>query len=416
MTRGIHIAYVCADRGVPIGGHKGASLHVAELVRALGERGAEVRILAARVADGSGGTPANVVDVGGSRSARRTRQALSRGEGTLVSPVAAAETAAVLFNLDMSRALEKLHAAWRIDAVYERCSLWSHSAGAFARANGLPHLVEMNAPLPAEQKRYRALENESLAAAIESHTLTMADRVIVPSAALRTYAVSRGAAEHAVHVVANAADPARFRPSRRGRDRARDEFTIGFLGSLKPWHGLDDLARAFRRLHRSWKGYRLLVVGDGPLREDVQRRFAEWGLAHAVTFTGAAAHEEVPALLARMDVAVAPYPKDAPDYFSPIKIFEYMAAGTPIVASRVGQIAEVLKHRRSALLHRPGAIAEIAASIGELRRRPELAVKLSRTARQELVRRYTWKRNATRVLALVRTARRTAGAGKKRAR
>lgn len=406
MKAPLHVAYVCCDRGVPIGGHKGASLHVAELVRALGGRGAEVQVLAARTAEACNGTlhGATVVDVGGARAARRTREALLQSPAA-ARPAAAAEAAAVLLNQDFARALERLHRHWRIDAIYERFSLWGFAAAGFARANAIPHILEVNAPLPEEQKRYRELENEALACALESHVLASASRVLVPSAALVPYAVSRGAGERAVHVVPNAADPARFRPARKGAAR-KDTFTIGFVGSLKPWHGLDELTRTFRRLHRGWRGYRLLVVGDGPLRAEMEERLRGWKLGDAVTFTGAAGHEQVPQWIARMDVALAPYPADAPTYFSPIKIFEYMAAGVPIVASRVGQIAEVLKHRRSALLHEPGAVAEIAACIEELRRRPALSAKLAREARAELVRNYTWKKNAARVVTQIRAARR----------
>ncbi len=409
MKEPLHIAYVCCDRGVPVGGHKGASLHVAELVRALGAGGAEVQVLAARTADGCGDElhGATVLDVGGSRAARRTREALLKGPAAAASPAAAAEAAAVLLNQEFARALERLHRHWRIDAVYERYSLWGFAASGFARANGIPHLLEVNAPLPDEQKRYRELENEALARSLEAHAFASAGRVLVPSAALVPYAVSRGATRRAVQVVPNAADPARFRPARRRRD-ATDTFTIGFVGSLKPWHGLDELAKAFRRLHRGWRGYRLLVVGDGPLRAEMEEQLRGWKLGDAVTFTGAADHDQVPEWIARMDAALAPYPADAPTYFSPIKIFEYMAAGVPIVASRVGQISEVLKHRRSALLHAPGAVAEIAACVDELRRRPALSAKLAKQARAELVRGYTWKKNAARVVAQIRAVQREA--------
>ena len=74
-----------------------------------------------------------------------------------------------------------------------------------------------------------------------------------------------------------------------------------------------------------------------------------------MTITGAVAHEAVPRYLAEMDVGVAPYPDLPTFYFSPLKIFEYAAARVPIVASAVGQIAEILVHRKSALLHPPGA-------------------------------------------------------------
>ncbi|MBI5506020.1 MAG: glycosyltransferase family 4 protein [Deltaproteobacteria bacterium] len=410
-ARNVHIAYVCADRGVPIGGHKGASLHVAELVRALGERGAAVHILGMRVAETAGATlcGADITDVGGSRSARHAREAVLRAHGAEQSPAQATEAAAVLFNQDLARALERLHKQWRIDAVYERYSLWSFAAAGFARAHGVPYLLEVNAPLRDEQKRYRSLENPALAASLEHYIFSCADRLMVPSSILIPYVTTHGTTKKAARVVPNAADPARFRPELRRKAAASKtcgEFVIGFVGSLKPWHGLGDLARVFRRLHRGYGGYRLLVVGDGPLRAELEEELRRYGLLDAVTMTGAADHDRVPEHLAMMDVALAPYPRDAPTYFSPIKIFEYMAAGVPIVASRAGQIAELLSHRRTAMLHRPGAIGEIAASIDELRRRPALADKLARQARQALVRGYTWKRNATRVLTMIGEVRR----------
>lgn len=414
MKKRPHIAYVCADRGVPVGGHKGASLHVAEMVRALLQRGADVTVLAARVADAAAAAyaGATVVDVGGGRSARRAREALLQPAGG----AATAEAGSVLLNQDFTRALDKLHRSTPVDAVYERYSLWNFAAAGFARTNDLPFLLEVNAPLRDEQKRYRELVNEPLAASLEQWMLAGSDRVLVPSAALVPVLAARGANPKSVVVVPNAADPSMFRAplrdaaagrkartARTGRTSrtapdAREEFVIGFVGSLKPWHGLDDLARAFRRLHRSWKGYRLVIVGDGPMREPLESQLRSWGLDSAVTFTGAVGHGEVPRWVAGFDVAVAPYPKDAPLYFSPIKIFEYMAAGVPMVASRCGQIGEILHHRRTALLHAPGAIGEMADAIAQLRLHPALGPKMAKAARQVLVRDHTWTKNAARVL------------------
>ena len=107
-----------------------------------------------------------------------------------------------------------------------------------------------------------------------------------------------------------------------------------------------------------------------------------------------------------MDVAVAPYPKLAGFYFSPLKVYEYMAAGRPIVASSVGQVADVLTHRRTALLHPPGSVRKLVEHVEELRRRPQLRERLGRDARRLASKRFTWDRNAARVLAMIATLRR----------
>ncbi|MFQ5667445.1 MAG: glycosyltransferase family 4 protein [Candidatus Binatia bacterium] len=406
MSAPVHIAYVCADRGVPVGGRSGASTHVSELTRALVARGAELRIVAVRTRTAEG-TPqaAPVIDLNAERLTRTMRHAVFTGAAR--AQVGAAEVYSLLLNQALSRALERLHRSWRVDAVYERYSLWGYAAAGFACAARLPYLLEVNAPLRQEQRRYRVLENASAAKTIESYLFRMADYVLVPSTQLRTYVTSRGAPPHRVRVVPNAADPARFRRSAPSAARPKGaEFVVGFVGSLKPWHGLDVLVRTFRRLHRLSPAYRLLIGGEGPLRNELGRTLRRYGLQDAVTFCGEVNHEQVPALLARMHVAVAPYPRVAGFYFSPIKVFEYMAAGVPVVASDIGQLGEVLEHRKTALLHRPGAVDQMVAHIERLRRHPALAAQLARQARRLVCRRFTWQRNAGRVLALIAETRR----------
>src|SRR5438876_10001310 len=113
-----------------------------------------------------------------------------------------------------------------------------------------------------------------------------------------------------------------------------------------------------------------------------------------------------------MDVAVAPYPRLSDFYFSPLKIYEYMAAGVPIVASAIGQITEILTHRRTALLHPPGGVRKMVEHIAELRDRPRLRARLAREARRLAVKRFSWDRNAARVLAMVETLRRQVREGR----
>src|SRR5207244_963195 len=142
-----------------------------------------------------------------------------------------------------------------------------------------------------------------------------------------------------IHVVPNGVNPDRFPenlaatcPSLPG------VFTVGFVGSLKPWHGLPVLVEAFDLLHWVDNNTRLLIVGDGPERAGLEAELKARGLLSAVHFTGAVDPAEVPGLLASIDAAVAPYASRASFYFSPLKVYEYMAAGLSVVASKVGQL------------------------------------------------------------------------------
>src|SRR5204863_9566725 len=135
-----------------------------------------------------------------------------------------------------------------------------------------------------------------------------------------------------VHVVPNGVNPERFPPDLKpSLPAASGTFTVGFAGSMKPWHGLGTLLEAFARLHASNRDSRLLLVGDGAGREPLAAEASSRGLGQTVQFTGAVAPAEVPGLLASMDVGVAPYPRMANFYFSPLKVYEYMAAARPVV-------------------------------------------------------------------------------------
>jgi glycosyltransferase involved in cell wall biosynthesis len=123
-------------------------------------------------------------------------------------------------------------------------------------------------------------------------------------------------------------------------------------------------------------------------------------LLEATRFTGAVAPEAVPGLLASMDVAVAPYPRLAHFYFSPLKVYEYMAAGLPVVASRIGQLAQVLRHEVDGLFCPPGDAHALAAALERLRAEPALRRRLGLAARAKVLREHTWEAVARRILGL----------------
>jgi glycosyltransferase involved in cell wall biosynthesis len=161
-----------------------------------------------------------------------------------------------------------------------------------------------------------------------------------------------------------------------------------------------ELAQAIKLVPRE-APLKFLLVGTGKLKSEMEQAIREAGLIDRVIFTGSVAHDRVPALLDACDILVSPHIPlaDGSDFFgSPTKLFEYMAMGKGIVASRLGQIGDVLSHEETALLVEPGDPNQLAEAIVRLSDSPELRARLGANARQLAVERYTWRHNAQRVL------------------
>ncbi len=134
---------------------------------------------------------------------------------------------------------------------------------------------------------------------------------------------------------------------------------------------------------------RFLFVGDGALHGEVKQMLRAENERGRVIFKGAVSHKEVPGLLDACDILVSPHIPLAAgaDFFgSPTKLFEYMAMGKGIVASRLGQIGEVLDHEKTALLVEPGNVQELSDAIIHLAESRELRETLGTTARQVAIR------------------------------
>jgi glycosyltransferase involved in cell wall biosynthesis len=201
-------------------------------------------------------------------------------------------------------------------------------------------------------------------------------------------------------VVPNGVDTKRFHPAVEPErvDGLNDRFIVGFTGSFKPWHGLDTLLETFRLLLERSAKYHLLLVGDGPLRSWIEGYIRGARLQKRVTITGWLPYKRLPSVIQRMAVAVAPFAANEEFYFSPLKLFEYMAVGKPVVASRLGQIERVIRPGVTGLLARPGDARDWADKIERLRRDLALRKKLGLAATQEAAR-HTWEQNARRVTA-----------------
>ena len=422
------VAYVSTDPGVPVFGSKGASVHVQAVVRELLRRSIEVHLVTARL---GGDLPRGLQGVVVHELPRITgTPGREREESARRSARAAADV------------LARVHSDTPLDLVMERYSLWSDAAMTWARACGVPGVLEVNSPLVDEQAQHRVLADRVGAEAIARRAFDAADSVIAVSEPVARWVLDRTDNRN-VTVVPNGVDTRYIRPGlegrpqaashldqrgepraashldqrgepraashldRRGEPRAASHldqqtpFVIGFVGTLKPWHGVEVLVEAFARLARTDDGTRLRLVGDGPQRAAIAAQAERLGVADRVDLVGAVAPERMPEELARMDLAVAPYPQLPDFYFSPLKLYEYLAAGLPVVASDIGPVGEVLDGGHLGVLVTPGDMTELAAALAGLRSDAALRAELGDLGRRAAVSRRDWSLVVSRILTTV---------------
>ncbi len=376
----MRIVYVTADRGIPVFGAKGASIHIQEMMRAFAKLGHDVRAVTARRGSED---PTDLIVEEVAQAAQGTERADK-------------ERAAMVQGEAIESRLLTLYQDWPFDLIYERYSLWSAAGCRAAKKLGVPVVTEVNAPLVEEQQAFRSLVCRTDARAIENEILSTSSALVGVSQQMATYLKDAGADAERVFVIGNAVDTEHFQPMVEVTHLPsvpREAFVVGFTGSLKKWHGVDTLLEAFRCFYAIEPSAHLLICGDGPKRGWIEGFIEGAGLVDAVTLTGWVAHKMLPGLIARMDIATAPYPEADEHYFSPLKLFEYLAMGRPIVASDIGQTAELLSGSRAAVLLPPGNAKALTTAMQQLKQDPLRRCQMSAAARSEGVR-HDWIRNA----------------------
>lgn len=293
------------------------------------------------------------------------------------------------------------------DLYHEHNGLLSIGTALACKRSGKPYILTFSADPFLEYellgKPLRGIRN--VVARYEMRfTFQQARFILCVSEAAKAHLISVWqVAPERIVVMQNGVDVSLFAPSTK-RDAVRrslgfsEQFVIGFTGSFQHWHGLDKLVDSFARLRTNIPQAHLLLVGDGPARPDLEAKIDRLGLQECSTITGYVAQTQVPDMLAVMDVVTAPYPQLPQElWFSPLKLFEYMAAGKAIVASKAGQISTVIDHRHTGLLVEPGNIDELASSILYLYQNPDQRLKMGSNARKQAVAHHSWEQYVQRL-------------------
>lgn len=392
----MRILYSAIDQQVP--GTKGGSTHVRAVAEGLAALGHEVHVA---TRPGEAGFPG--VD--------------SRVQWhAIAAPFGRAQ-----LRLGRRRAMRRLARAVAPAVVIERYHNFGGEGLLAAREVGARTMLEVNAPVidyPGSPKRLvdRLLIAEPMRRWREWQCRA-ADVIVTPTRAILPAWVP------AAKIIETewGADTQRFRPrpeitpmtaglpagllapapeARDGRSGRR--IVVIFVGAFRTWHGVHHLLRAMTQLQaRGREGFHAVLIGDGPERPRAEAQIARDALDN-VTLLGSRPHDEIPGYLAAADIGIAPFDVDAHAplaltfYWSPLKVFEYMAAGLPVVAPDIPRLRAIIRPDEDGLLYdaaRPDALADALDCLTDPARRQAMGA----AARSRVVQHFSWTAHCERL-------------------
>lgn len=246
-------------------------------------------------------------------------------------------------------------------------------------------------------------------ARLQTQVITRVGSVIAITPKLRDDLIKqRGAVPDRIMVAHDGIRKSRF-ANAPDRDSAREQigwdkslFIVGFVGRLK-MIGMDKGVGTLVQALAQVEGAHLALVG-GPddMAEQLRHHWLELGLPESqFLYVGHVAPHEVPRYLSAFDVCAMPHPHTTQFayYTSPLKLFEYMASYSAIVASDLPAWADVVKDGETALLVPPSDVNVLAEAIGRLKDNPDLRTQLAQNAYQTVMSRYTWSARAEAILS-----------------
>ena len=373
-------------------GHGAEGIHIASMVNAFKKLDNEVKVFSL-----IGEDPHN-------RSSKAKKwENISR-----VMPKFAYEAMAIAYNVVGYFRVRKIISEFRPDFVYERYSTHCFSGILACRRKRIPHILEVNSPLSYEQKNFQGekrLLTSYLAQKTEAWICKNSSATCTVSSPLRDYLIEQlRVPVNKLHVLPNGADIKLFNKG-CSHNRIREKYNlgnkivIGFTGEFKPWHGLDNLIYSFASCNAQFPQTFLLLVGDGPSKDEMLSIISNNKLQNKVAITGKIDHSEIADYIDAMDIAVSPH---ATFYASPMKLMEYMAMSCAVLAPRMANIEDIITDGKDGLLFSPGDRHHLTVTLMQLIEDATMRGKIGKAAREKVENSMTWEYNAERVIQLAK--------------
>lgn len=398
-ARALNVLMVAANLRIP--GPTGGAVHQLELVRALTRKGHRIYLVAMKPEE------------------------YPHCPGLIYLPIPYVRRQVLAPVLTLAALLRCLLAlmSYEIDVIHDRMYLLGGAGTIAGLLFGKRKVVQADGNW-VESTDYAPLRCPPVRALIDlwiSAVLKNADAIMAVSRALKRVLVEAyGVPPQKIKVVPNGVDVEKFNPKLRELYRAEkdsDEIRLVYVGEIAPWHGLDVVIECLPKVLRRFPNVKLIIVG-GPAKElqysrerhsyveQLKRKVERLGLSDKVVFTGYVPHDEVPRILATCDIALCLFTKEGGRYsfgFSPLKLFEYMAMGLPVISTDVEWIREIVEEGRSGFLipienmRNPMSISE---AFIPLLANSSLRESVGRAARRICETKYSWDTITTKIVYL----------------
>ncbi|MCM2681479.1 glycosyltransferase family 4 protein [Echinimonas agarilytica] len=360
----------------------GQYVHIEEIINSLTKQGHDIVMVAPEVAEGS--------DFGSS--------------GGWVDDLKAKLPGFVYELLEFAYAFYdffKLAAAiikHKPDVIYERYNLFLPSGIWASKLFKVPLILEVNAPLYQERKKFNGISLDALAKWTQQYCWNQADITLPVTNVLADSLREVNVPEHRIDVIANGINLDSFGEVTAAPNlpiNLAGKLVIGFVGFCREWHGLDRVLDTMAAMNNP--NLVFIVIGDGPAIEPLKQQAQALGLSDQMHATGLVSRADMPKYLNTIEIALQP---DVVAYASPLKMIEYLAMGKVILAPNSPNIKELLTHEDNALLfdiETPASFGEGLAKLCEdATLREQLAIRAAETITEKKL---TWDSNAERIVA-----------------
>ena len=303
-----------------------------------------------------------------------------------------------LITLSLARRLDKS----KVDFIFERYAIFAISGAFLAKRWCRPFVVEVNYTSCSSLVRERSRLLKPLAKRLDRYIFTRATGLVAVSSYLKQHLIFEyGVAPERIVVLPNAADPEVFDMAKVNPPATLANFQgkiIGFVGGFYPWHGIDLLLQAFQLMAKRVPEARLLLIGDGPMLPAIRAQSVAMGLDERVILAGRVAHTDLPGYISLFHVGVMP---DSNEYGSPMKIFEYMALGKPVVVPDYGPLLDAVVDGQEGRIFPAKNVQQMAECLTMLLTDNAAHARMSAEARKKILSKHNWLSNAEAILGMV---------------